>query len=105
MSKALKNTQHEKPYQCKRKGTRSRFHSMHALTRHWLKPSWILLDPEHQWCLSTSIRHLSRVVERQKFIRIADCSELEWNVVSEYTVDDELGADSEGERRLEKCQW
>ena len=39
---------------------RTRFHSTHASTRHWLKPSLIFLDPEHQWQL---IEHTYKALE------------------------------------------
>ena len=41
--------------------------------------------------------------ERQKLIRLADCSEHEWGVVDEYTADD-LAEDSDDEKRIEKAE-
>ena len=43
------------------------------------------------------------IAERQKLIKIADHSELDWAVVSEYTAD-ELADDSNDEKRLEKAE-
>ena len=54
--------------------------------KRWLKPSWSCLEREPRRRSSASIG--------QKLIRIADRSDLGWNVVSEYTAD-ELADDSE----------
>ena len=43
------------------------------------------------------------VAERQKLIKIADRSELGWAVVHEYTAD-ELAANSDDEKRMEKAE-
>ena len=43
------------------------------------------------------------IVDRQKLIKIADRSDLGWAVVEEYTAD-ELAADSDNEKRLDKAE-
>ncbi len=45
----------------------------------------------------------SLLAERQKLIKIADRSEFGWGVVAEYTAD-ELAADSDDEKRIEKAE-
>ena len=43
------------------------------------------------------------IAVRQKYIKIADCSELGWSVISEYEAD-ELATDSDDEKRIEKAE-
>ena len=49
------------------------------------------------------LRGRKLLADRQKLIKIADRSDLGWAVVSEYTAD-ELAADSDDEKRLEKAE-
>lgn len=64
-----------------------------------LSPIWMTLQ-RAQEALEKGARFLS---ERQKLIKIADCSTNGWSVVAEYTAD-ELADDSEGEKRIEKAE-
>ena len=85
---------HEKPYQYKRKGNeeQARFNAKVDEASQALERAHKAID-----------RGKRLIAERQKLIRIADSSDLKWNVTSEYTVD-ELADNSEDEKRLEKAE-
>ena len=83
-AKAAKRVRHEKPYDYKKKA-----HEEQAT-----------FNAKVQDALKEATDHLA---ERQKLIKIADRSANGWGVVAEYTAD-ELAADSDDEKRLEKAE-
>ena len=106
-TKVLKRARHEKPSQYKKKGNEEQASFNTCIDELLAEAQLDLPGPGSSAALEHAHKALERgrrlIAERQKLICVADCSELGWIVVSEYTVD-ELADDSEDEKRLEKAE-
>ena len=106
-SKVLKRARHDKPYQYKRKGNEEQATFNTRVDEALAEAQLDLPGAETSPALGRVHKAVDKgkrlIAERQKLIRIADRSELGWNVVVEYTTD-ELAEDSEDEKRLEKAE-
>ena len=90
-TKALKRARHEKPYQCRSKGNEEQAGFNAKVEEALAEAQLDLPGPGTFQALESAHKAIERgrrlIAERQKLIRIADRSELGWNVVSEYTAD------------------
>ena len=106
-TKAIKRTRFEKLHQYKRKGNKEQasfnMRVDKALAKVQLKLPEVGTTPALKCTHKALERGRRLIAERQKLIRIADCLELGWSVVSDYTAD-ELADDSDDKRRLEKAE-
>ena len=105
-AKAAKRVRHEKPYDYKKKAHEEQA-TFNAKVQDALKEATDALDdtadsPAIQRAKTTVEEGKHLLAERQKLIKIADRSANGWSVVVEYTAD-ELVADSDDEKRLEKA--
>ena len=100
-AKAAKRVRHEKPYDYKKKAHEEQA-TFNAKVQDALKEATDALED------SPAIQRAKTAVEEgkhllEKLIKIADRSANGWGVVAEYTAD-ELAADSDDEKRLEKAE-
>ena len=102
---ALKHVQRDKPYNFKHKGNEEQA-AVNTRLDEALAEVQAELD-EFTSALGHAQESITRgrkaIAERQKLIKIPDCSELGWAVVAEYTAD-KLADNSDDEKWLEKAE-
>ncbi len=106
-TKALKRVRHEKAYAFKRKGNEEQATFNSRVEETLAEAQAALAVPGSSKAIERAQAALKKgtdlLQERQKLIKIADRSEYGWGVVAEYTAD-ELAADSDDEKRLDKAE-
>ena len=106
-AKAVKKVRHEGPYSFKRKGNEEQAGFNEKVEDVVAEAQAHISGDGSPPAIARSQEALMNgtklLAERQKLIKIADCSEFGWGVVAEYTAD-ELAEDSDDEKRLEKAE-
>ena len=109
--KALKRARFEKPDAYRRKGNEAQALFNTKVDETLAEAESDAATVESSTSATPAMQHVleglrkgrALIEERQKLIRLADCSEHGWGMVDEYTADD-LAEDSEDQKRIDKAE-